>query len=99
MDFDKVEDGSKNEKISGSIRAYLLINLKEDILPKKFDEIMRKIDSLNEADFVDAVDGFCDIIAMIEVPVTVKTIVEAIQSIDGVATVQPCRILGIHKEW
>ena len=82
-----------------AFRAYLLIDLKEDVQQKKFTEIKRKIDSLDEVDFVDAVDGPHDIIAMVEVPVTIKTVVETIQGIDGVARVQTCRISGIHKEW
>ncbi len=82
-----------------AFRAYLLIDLKEDVEQKKSNEILRKIDALDETDFVDPVDGPHDIVAMIEVPVTVKTVVETIQGIDGVARVEPCRILGIHKEW
>ena len=82
-----------------AFRAYLLIDLKKDVEQKKSIEILRKIDALDEIDFVDPVDGPHDIIAMVEVPVTVKTVVETIQGIDGVATVQPCQISGIHKEW
>ena len=82
-----------------AFRAYLLIDLKEDVEQKKSNEILRKIEALDEVDFVDPVDGSHDVIAMIEVPVTVKTVVETIQRIDGVAKVQSCRILGIHKEW
>ena len=82
-----------------AFRAYLLIDLEEDVEQKKSNEILRKIDALDETDFVDPVDGSHDIIAMIEDPVTVKTVVEAIQGIDGVARVEPCRIRGIHKEW
>lgn len=81
------------------LRAYLLIDLKDSVRQKEADEIIRKIDALDEVDFVDAVDGPHDIIAMVEVPVTVKTIAKAIQGIDGVACVQSCRILGSHKEW
>ena len=79
--------------------AYLLIDLKEDVEQKKSNEILRKIDALDETDFVDPVDGSHDIIAMIEVPVSGKIVVETIQGIDGIATVQPCQISGIHKEW
>ena len=38
-----------------AFRAYLLIDLKEDVQQKKFTEIKRKIDALDEVDFVDAV--------------------------------------------
>lgn len=82
-----------------SFRAYLLIKVKENVQPEKFDKIMRQIDALVETDFVDAVNGFVDIIVMIEVPVTVKTVLKQIQNLDGVTEVHPCRILGIHMEW
>lgn len=73
--------------------------MKEGVEQKKSNEILRKNDALDETDFVDPVNGPHDIVAMIEVPATVNTVVETIQAIDGVAKVQTCRILGIHKEW
>ena len=61
-----------------AFRAYLLIDLKKNVEQKKSNEILRKIDALDETDFVDPVDGPHDIIAMIEVPVSGKIVVETI---------------------
>ena len=99
-----IKKGSKIDKkfdggINMGLRAYLLIKLKENVQPEKFDRILRQLDSLDEADFVDAVNGAVDIIVMVEVPVTIKPIVKQIQRIDGVIEVQTCKILGVHKEW
>lgn len=81
------------------IRAYLLISLKKGVQQKESDEIMQKINALDDVDFLDAVTGPHDLIAMVEVPVTVETIVKAIQGIDGVDSIQSCQILGVHKRW
>ncbi len=59
-----------------SIRAYLSIDLKESVQPKEADEIIQKIDALDEVDFVDTVSCSHDIIVMVEVPVMAKTITE-----------------------
>ncbi len=81
------------------IRAYLLISLKKGVQQKESDEIIQKINALDEVDFLDAVTGPYDLIAMVEVPVTVETISKAIQGIDGVDNIQSCQILGVHKRW
>jgi len=80
-------------------RAYLLITVNDDTQPTKFSKILQKIDKLKETDYVDPVNGAIDIIVMIEVPVTIKPVMKKIQRIDGVAKVQSCKILGVHKEW
>jgi len=81
------------------LRAYLLIKVDENIQPKKFDKIIRQINDLNETDFVDAVNRIVDIIVMIEVPVTTKSVVKQIQCIDGVTEVQTCEIRGVRYSY
>ena len=80
-------------------RAYLLIKVKENVHPEDFDKILQELDALNEADFVDAVNGAVDIIVMVEVSVTLSSVIKHVQQIAGVSEVKTCKILGIHKEW
>ena len=81
------------------LRAYILIKLKESVDPKKFRDILQSMDHLSEADFIDVVNGMFDIIMMVEAPVCVRTVVEKIQVIDGIDSVQTCQIIRPHKAW
>ncbi|MEA3558087.1 MAG: hypothetical protein U9R75_02435 [Candidatus Thermoplasmatota archaeon] len=89
--FGKIERRTKNM----SIRAYLPIDIKGSVQPEKADEIIQRIDALDE---VDTVSYSHDIISMAEVQVTVKITIEKIKNIVGIDSTQACRILGGNKK-
>ena len=62
------------------LRAYLLIDVSEDMEQREFIDELRQLEDMPGVDFVDPVIGSCDIAVMVDAPVTVEAIAKKIAS-------------------
>lgn len=61
------------------LRAYLLIDTVDGILPQEFIKILRELDKMPGVDFIDLVRGSHDILVMVDTPGKVEDIAERIR--------------------
>ena len=79
------------------LRAYFLIDLKEDCGDEKEDGVLKELDAMDEIDFADAVIGEADIVAMVEATTSVDEVAKRVRRIEAVADVRVFRVVGAEK--
>jgi hypothetical protein len=79
------------------LRAYLLIDVNEDMEHKDFINEMRQLEDMPGVDFVDPVIGPCDIVVMVDAPVTVEAIAKKIQEKEWVTKIEVLRTVSIFE--
>lgn len=79
------------------LRAYLMVNVADDVEQKEFVEILRKLEEVPGVDFVDPVIGSHDIVIMVDAPVTVETIANRIQATEGIKNMEILRIVSMFE--
>lgn len=60
-------------------RAYLMVNVAEEVGQQEFVKILCELEEMTEVDFVDPVVGSWDIVIMIEAPDTVEVVAKQIE--------------------
>ncbi len=79
------------------LRAYLLIDVNDDMDQKDFINEMRQLEDMPGVDFVDPVIGPCDIVIMVDAPVTVEALARKIQDKKWVKKIEVLRIVSIFE--
>jgi hypothetical protein len=77
------------------LRAYLLIDVSEDMEQKDFINELRQLEDMPGVDFVDPVIGPCDMVVMVDAPVTVEAIAKKIQEKKWVVKIEVMRIVSM----
>jgi len=79
------------------LRAYLLVNAKDEVRHDDFRKAILDLEDLIEVDFVDPVVGSCDMVVMIEAPVSVEAVTRKITSLYWVENVSTLKIVSIFE--
>lgn len=79
------------------LRAYLLVNVADDVEQQEFVEMLRKLEEAPGVDFVDPVIGSHDIVIMVDAPVTVEAIANRIQTTEGIKNMEILRIVSMFE--
>jgi len=79
------------------LRAYLLIDVNEDMEQKDFVNELRQLEDMPGVDFVDPIIGSCDIVVMVDAPVTIEAIARKIQEKKWVKKIEVLRIVSIFE--
>ncbi len=78
-------------------RAYLLVNVADEVNQQQFVKILRELEEMIEVDFVDPVIGTWDMVIMIEAPVTVAAVARKIQDQEWVKELQTLQIVSLFE--
>ena len=76
-------------------RAYLLVNVADEVNQQEFVSILRELEDTIEVDFVDPVVGNWDIVIMIEAPITVEAVARKIEALPWVKELQTLKIVSL----
>lgn len=95
-DLQEIENQAKGESNMGT-RAYLLVNVKDDVNQKAFSTIINDLEKIHEVDFVDPVVGNWDIIIMIEAPITVEAVANKIRALPWAKEVATQKIVSLYE--
>jgi hypothetical protein len=75
-------------------RAYLMVDVKDNMEQWEFIQILRKLDQMPEVDFVDPVVGDQDMVIMIEAPGAIEAVATRIESLQWVKSLKILKIVG-----
>jgi len=78
-------------------RAYLLVNVVDEVNQQDFVKILRELEEMLEIDFVDPVIGSWDMVLMIEAPITVEAVAKKIGDQPWVKELQTLRIVSLFE--
>lgn len=78
-------------------RAYLAVNVVDEVDQQKFIKILRELEEMIEVDFVDPVVGDWDIMVMIEAPITVEAVAKKIKALPWVKDLQTLKIVSLFE--
>lgn len=79
------------------LRAYLLVDVVDDMEQGDFVQVLRELEEMHGVDFVDPVIGSCDMVIMVDAPVTVEAIANKIRSKSWVKQVETLRIVSLFE--
>lgn len=79
------------------VRAYLMINVQDNVTQEEFVQIIRDLEDVVEVDFVDPVVGSCDIVVMIEATNTVQAVAQKISGQPWVKNIDVLKILSVFE--
>ena len=79
------------------LRAYLLIDIVDGILPQETIKILRELDKMPGVDFIDLVRGSHDILVMVDAPGMVETIADRIRYKVWVKDIEILRAVTIYE--
>jgi hypothetical protein len=79
------------------LRAYLMVNVKDNIEQSKLIKGLRDLEETPGVDFVDAVIGSKDVVVMVDAPVTVESIADKIRSNFWVKDAEILRIVSMYE--
>ena len=79
------------------LRAYLLVDIVDDMRQDEFIKELRELEEIPGVDFVDPVIGSRDLVIMIDAPVTVNAIANKIKSRPGVKNMEILRIVSMFE--
>lgn len=75
------------------LRGYVFIKIEGGMDSTQSMELIRKIGNMKEVVLVDDVAGNYDMVALIDAPVTIKSVVEKISALPGVSSAQYCQVI------
>lgn len=79
------------------LRAYFLVNAKDDVEQKEFVNGVLEMEEITEVDFVDPVVGDYDVVVMIEAPVSVEKVARKIEQLPWVKELKILKITSIFE--
>lgn len=79
------------------LRAYLLVDVTDEVEQGEFIEALRVLEEMPGVDFADPVIGSRDMVIMVDAPVTVEAIVNKIRGKSWVKTVEILRIVSMFE--
>ncbi|MEW6066479.1 hypothetical protein P378_02125 [Desulforamulus profundi] len=78
-------------------RAYLLVNVFDDVNQQEFLKILRQLEEMPEVDFVDPVVGDWDIVIMIEAPITVEIVAKKLKEQTWIKELKVLKIVSLFE--
>ena len=79
------------------LRAYLLVNVVDEMEQSDFIRALRELEATPGVDFVDPVIGTKDLVVMIDAPVTVEAIANKVRSHRWVKDAEVLRIASMYE--
>ena len=79
------------------LRAYLLVDVVDDVEQQEFIKVLRKLEEMPGVDFVDPVIGSRDIVIMVDAPVTVEALASKIREMSWVENMEILRIVSMFE--
>jgi len=79
------------------LRAYLLVDVVDEMEQQEFIEVLRELEEMPEVDFVEPVIGLHDMVVMVDAPVTVETIANKVSSKNGVKAVEIIKVISLFE--
>jgi uncharacterized protein with GYD domain len=79
------------------LRAYLVVDVADDIQQNDFIRELRELEEMPGIDFVDPVIGPHDMVVMVEAPVTVEAIANKIRAKGWVKNLDILRIVSMFE--
>lgn len=79
------------------LRAYLLVDVADDMEQQDFVKALRELEEAPGVDFVDPVIGSRDMIIMVDAPVTVEAIASKIRANSWVKNLEILRIVSMFE--
>jgi len=79
------------------LRAYLLLEVADDVDQKQYFDALRELEEAPEVDFVDPVVGSQDMVIMIDAPVTVEATASKIRAKQWVKNMEILRIVSMYE--
>jgi len=79
------------------VRAYLLVEVADDMAQQDFITTLRQLEDMPGVDFVDPVMGLADMVIMVDAPVTVEAIVSKIRAKDWVKKLEILRVVSMFE--
>lgn len=79
------------------LRAYLLVNVADDMEQQDFIEVLRQLEGMPGVDFVDPVIGSHDMVMMVDAPVTVEALASKIREKSWVKDMEILRIVSMFE--
>lgn len=78
-------------------RAYLLVNVNDEVNHTDFSSIINDLEKMPEVDFVDPVVGNWDMIIMIEAPITVEAVANKVKALPWVKELSTQKIVSLFE--
>lgn len=79
------------------VRAYLLVEVADNMAQQDFVATLRQLEDMPGVDFVDPVIGSADMVIMVDAPVTVEAIASKIRAKDWVKNLEILRIVSMFE--
>jgi len=79
------------------LRAYLLVDVVDEMEQQEFIEVLRELEEMPEVDFVEPVIGLHDMVVMVDAPVTVEAIANKVSSKNGVKAVEIIKVISLFE--
>lgn len=79
------------------LRAYLLVDVADDMDQQQFVKAVRDLEEEHAVDFVDPVIGHCDMVIMVEAPVSVEVVANKIKEQSWVKNIEMLRIVSLYE--
>lgn len=79
------------------LRAYLLVDVVDEIEQQEFIKVLRQLEEMPGVDFVDPVIGSRDMVIMVDAPVTVEALASKIREKDWVKDMEILRIVSMFE--
>ena len=79
------------------VRAYLLVDVADDMEQRDFVKALRELEEIPGVDFVDPVIGSKDVVIMVDAPVTVESIASRIRNKGWVKDLEILRIVSMFE--
>jgi len=79
------------------VRAYLLVEVADNMAQQDFVTTLRQLEDMPGVDFVDPVIGSADMVIMVDAPVTVEAIASKIRAKDWVKNLEILRIVSMFE--
>ena len=79
------------------LRAYLLVDVTDDVEQGEFIKGLRELEEIPGVDFVDPVIGSRDMVIMVDAPVTIQATADKIRAKDWVKDVEILRIVSMFE--
>lgn len=79
------------------LRAYLLVDVADEMKQDEFIKMLRDLEETSGVDFVDPVIGSRDMVIMVDAPVTVEAVARKIRALDGIKDIEIMRIVSMFE--
>lgn len=79
------------------LRAYLLVDVADDMEQQEFIKVLRELEEMPGVDFVDPVIGSRDMIIMVDAPVTVEAIASKVRTKSWYKDMEILRIVSMFE--